>query len=135
MIDVNNILLKRYTSLFATLSVPAWAVNAPANTPALYVVYYPSTVIKDEVKTCQGAVVYMTVSIYSDNLITAKFSDLNNVANEIFNKINPEPGSKLNLTGAYNWDTEVAADRMQTNYLGAIAQAQRNIIFSHKITF
>lgn len=135
MIDVNNILLKKYTSLFATLSVPAWAVNAPANTPALYVVYYPSTVIKDEVKTCSGAIVYMTVTIYSDNLITAKFSDLNNIASEIFSKINPEPGSKLDLIDAYNWDTEVASDKTHTLFLGAIAQAQRNIIFSHKITF
>lgn len=135
MKDAYNEILKVYNTQLATLSVPAWALTAPVNPGVLYVVYAPYMMTADEAKICSGANVRMKITIYSDNLVTGKISQVNAVADEIFSKFLPVPGAKLTLTGMQNWDTELSQDLINSMRIGALAQMQRSIIFNHKITF
>lgn len=135
MKDSFNPILKSYNVAFTTLSVPAWALQAPVNPGDLYVVYSPISATGDESKTCSGQEVYVRVSIYNDNIISGKISKINDIANEVYNLIYANPGSKMNVIGMQNYGTELVSDNIVSLSLGQRVQTQRVIIFNHKIFF
>lgn len=135
MKDSFNPILKYYKTALAGLSVTAWALNAPVHPGNSYVVYAPITAIGDENKTCSGQEVSVRISIYDDNIITGKQSNVNDIADEIYSTIYPDPGSNITTTGMQSWDTSLVTDTIYTLQLGAKVQTQRVIIFNHKIFF